>query len=133
MNGDGQPRRQLRHQHPAARRSVRRPSWSAVSSTRAPTSAAQAGFEQVRETFITADDWPRFDDPQRGYPWFHDPGSALDEASDDDPPVMLLYERRPANPSRVVQLPCPVSAAAARALRTGCFDLHADLHRIVQE
>jgi acetyl esterase/lipase len=89
---------------------------------------AQTSYEhaQVRDNFIAAQDWPRFDDPLHGYPWFRDPGSAIDEVSDNAPPVMLRYDRQPTDDQRVVPLgmreadgSCP-----ARPDVPGCFDVH---------
>jgi acetyl esterase/lipase len=89
---------------------------------------AQTSYEhaQVRDTFIVAPDWPRFDDPLLGYPWFRDPGSAINEVSDNAPPVMLRYDRRPTEAQRVVPLgmreadgSCPT-----RPDVPGCFDVH---------
>jgi acetyl esterase/lipase len=89
---------------------------------------AQTSYDhvQVRDTFITPQDWPRFDDPLLGYPWFRDPGSAMDEASADDPPVMLRYDRRPTDPRRVVPLSLPDADrnCPSRADVPGCFDVH---------
>ena len=89
---------------------------------------AQTSYDhaQVRDTFITPQDWPRFDDPVLGYPWFDDPGSAIDEASADDPPVMLRYERAPTAPQRVVPLSLPDShrSCPSRPDVPGCFDVH---------
>lgn len=82
--------------------------------------------EQVRDTFITPQDWPRFDDPLQGYPWFQDPGSAINEVSADDPPVMLRYARRPTHAQRVVPLSLPDAdhACPNRQYVPGCFDVH---------
>ena len=89
---------------------------------------AQTSYEhaQVRDTFIVAQDWPRFDDPLQGYPWFRDPGSAINEVSDNAPPVMLRYDRRPTDEQRVVALgmreadgSCP-----SRPDVPGCVDVH---------
>ena len=97
---------------------------NAVFATQAQTTYEHA---QVRDTFIVASDWPRFDDPLLGYPFFHHPGSALDEVSEDDPPVMLRYERAPTDAQRVV----PLHMANADGSCTpdpkvpgGCFDVH---------
>ena len=89
---------------------------------------AQTSYEhaQVRDTFIAAQDWPRFDDPLQGYPWFHDPGSAINEVSDDAPPLMLRYDRRPTDEQRVVPLGLREAdgSCAARPAAPGCFDVH---------
>ena len=89
---------------------------------------AQTSYEhaQVRDTFIVERDWPRFDDPLLGYPWFSDPGSAIDEVSDDAPPVMLRYDRRPTSPLRIVPLSMPDAdgTCPSRPDVPGCFDVH---------
>ena len=96
---------------------------NAVFAVQAQTSYDHA---RVRDTFVAPQDWPRFDDPVLGYPWFRDPGSALDEVSADDPPVMLRYERSPTDPQRVVPLSLKDADGTCpkRPDVPGCFDVH---------
>lgn len=91
---------------------------------------AQTTYEhaEVRNTFIVSSDWAKFDSPDLGYPFYVDPGSAIAQVSDDDPPIALRYERAPTDSAlkRVVPLPMlePDGSCAAADQVAGCFDEH---------
>ena len=85
---------------------------------------AQTSYEkdQVKETFIHPDSWPAFDEL---YANFHQPGSAINEITTDDPPIAMRYERMPTDQSlqTVVPLHLPAQNGSC-AYPEGCFDFH---------
>jgi len=78
--------------------------------------------EQVKQTFIHPDSWAAFD---QLYADFHQPGSAINELTTDDPAVALRYERMPTDQSlqTVVPLHLPAQNGSC-AYPEGCFDFH---------
>ncbi|WP_426341935.1 hypothetical protein ACN9MZ_09645 [Pseudoduganella sp. S-14] len=78
--------------------------------------------EQVKQTFIHPDSWAAF---EQLYANFHQPGSAINEITTDDPPVAMRYERMPTDQSlqTVVPLHLPAQNGSC-AYPEGCFDFH---------
>lgn len=79
--------------------------------------------DQIRKTFIHADDQEKFSGQ---YPDFIKPGSAINQISTNDPPLALRYERAPTDPLQhtVVPLHLRNDDKTCSYPQDGCFDVH---------